>query len=529
MKMNISAVLGLILFAGNAICADAPKKAEDYYNEAVKAVQGGDCVKAQDLLLSAQATDRKWQAGKVGMLIAKCEMKEGKYFQASNTLREVLRNDPSKNDPAPYRMMGEALVREKRGSSAEETLQAGIKIYPNDPILHDLLRQAYEIQKQDDKAKKEGAKAEQLAFGKAKADTKNAFVLPFEGEWLVKQGNTGKVSHFGLQEKFAWDFEKTDGKGNTFDGKAQDKKLNEASLSWKAPVLAPADGEVVVAVNGVRDNTLSGDMNRNEPMGNYIVIKHGEGEYSILGHLLKEGVEVKVGDVVKAGQKVASCGNSGLSPEPQLHFSVLSEFEPALCRPANLNRYEVVGGKVVAVASGMPKEGEVIRMQAEGSASSTVMAGALADTRSPTGAVKEEKPVVAAKEEKKKEEPKKEEKKDKDGAGIGLGGLGLLGGAAGVAAGAAGGAGAVAGAAEGAKGAAAGAAAGAASAAASNAAGNAGNTPSTNEAGQGDQTGQGDQGDKGNNGVRDHGQGEGRDGAGQGKGQGLDNGLKGGK
>jgi murein DD-endopeptidase MepM/ murein hydrolase activator NlpD len=45
--------------------------------------------------------------------------------------------------------------------------------------------------------------------------------------------------------------------------------------------------------------------NQNSDFGNYIIIDHGGGYYSLLGHLRHESVRVRLGDRVKAGQEAA--------------------------------------------------------------------------------------------------------------------------------------------------------------------------------------------------------------------------------
>src|SRR5262249_21711832 len=87
------------------------------------------------------------------------------------------------------------------------------------------------------------------------------------------------------------------------------------------PVLAPADGQVVMIEDGIEDNAI-GDANLDQNWGNTIVIKHGENLYSKLSHLKKESFKVKQGDHVKRGDVLAACGNSGRSPEPHLHFQM---------------------------------------------------------------------------------------------------------------------------------------------------------------------------------------------------------------
>ncbi|MFG3661364.1 M23 family metallopeptidase [Streptomyces sp. NPDC047706] len=54
--------------------------------------------------------------------------------------------------------------------------------------------------------------------------------------------------------------------------------------------------------------------------GNAVVIKHGNGTYSQYAHLSR--VDVRVGQVVATGQKIALSGNTGNSSGPHLHFEI---------------------------------------------------------------------------------------------------------------------------------------------------------------------------------------------------------------
>lgn len=54
--------------------------------------------------------------------------------------------------------------------------------------------------------------------------------------------------------------------------------------------------------------------------GNVIIIDHGKGMQSVYGHL--SGLSVKVGWPVLAGGKIGSCGSTGKSTGPHLHFEI---------------------------------------------------------------------------------------------------------------------------------------------------------------------------------------------------------------
>lgn len=55
-------------------------------------------------------------------------------------------------------------------------------------------------------------------------------------------------------------------------------------------------------------------------MGNYIMIDHGDGLYTIYMHA--SALYVKSGELVARGEKIAAVGSTGRSTGPHLHFSV---------------------------------------------------------------------------------------------------------------------------------------------------------------------------------------------------------------
>jgi biotin carboxyl carrier protein len=72
-------------------------------------------------------------------------------------------------------------------------------------------------------------------------------------------------------------------------------------------VLAPLDGKIVIA----KEFFFS---------GNVIYLDHGKGLVSMYAHLSK--FDVKDGDIVKKGQKIAEVGSTGRVTGPHLHFGV---------------------------------------------------------------------------------------------------------------------------------------------------------------------------------------------------------------
>ncbi|TRZ73142.1 MAG: peptidase M23 [Bacteroidetes bacterium] len=143
------------------------------------------------------------------------------------------------------------------------------------------------------------------------------FVLPFWGEWKVTQGHNGKYTHQG-DWRHAWDFEVTDEEGLTYSG---DGNNREDYYAYNKPVIASADGHVEEIVDDVEENEI-GKVDLEHNWGNTIILRHSDQLYSKLSHLKKESFKVAVGDTVKKGKVVASCGNSGRSPVPHVHFQI---------------------------------------------------------------------------------------------------------------------------------------------------------------------------------------------------------------
>jgi murein DD-endopeptidase MepM/ murein hydrolase activator NlpD len=84
-------------------------------------------------------------------------------------------------------------------------------------------------------------------------------------------------------------------------------------------VLAPASGTVIDCWDEYLDNQIGIVDNQNN-WGNFIIIRSVWNYYIVLCHLANESLIVKPGDSVNTGQMIASCGNSGNSPQPHLHI-----------------------------------------------------------------------------------------------------------------------------------------------------------------------------------------------------------------
>ena len=82
----------------------------------------------------------------------------------------------------------------------------------------------------------------------------------------------------------------------------------------------PTGTQVVAAHGGTVVKAGANGAGDGPAYGNAIVIKHGNGTFSQYAHLSR--IDVKIGQVVKTGQKIAKSGNTGNSSGPHLHFEI---------------------------------------------------------------------------------------------------------------------------------------------------------------------------------------------------------------
>lgn len=93
------------------------------------------------------------------------------------------------------------------------------------------------------------------------------------------------------------------------------------STNKSADIVAAASGTVIVAENSTPGSTYN---NGKGPVtyGNYVVIDHGNGYYTLYGHMEFNSICVKNGEKVNKGQKIGVMGNTGFSTGNHLHFEV---------------------------------------------------------------------------------------------------------------------------------------------------------------------------------------------------------------
>jgi hypothetical protein len=157
-------------------------------------------------------------------------------------------------------------------------------------------------------------------------------LLPLEGRFVVAGGHAFNEDHRHERSQFYAD--DILGLGPEYQLVRADGATNEDYYTWGREIVAPAGGKVVYARNDVPDNPRPGVIEAErflslpDPLhaigGNMVVIDHGNGEFSLLGHMMKGSVRVKTGDTVESGQLLGLVGNSGNSDAPHLHYHLMA-------------------------------------------------------------------------------------------------------------------------------------------------------------------------------------------------------------
>lgn len=171
--------------------------------------------------------------------------------------------------------------------------------------------------------------------------------LPVEGTWTVLNGSPIKEhshSWFPATQRYAYDFVITDEDGRSRPAGTDTSVENY--YCYDQPVLAPADGIVVDTHDGDPELGWAGGFShplKRSVTGNRVTIRHADGEYSSLVHLIPGSIDVEPGESVKQGREIGRCGHSGNSSEPHLHFQLQDHptFEAAAGLPITFDDVDV--------------------------------------------------------------------------------------------------------------------------------------------------------------------------------------------
>lgn len=141
-------------------------------------------------------------------------------------------------------------------------------------------------------------------------------LLPTTREVTVTQGFDDKLSHRG-DWRHALDFEVHDAAGHACPSGCDDDLSRYYTQGLE--VRAPGTGEILRVIDGVSDNAPGG-CNFASNWGNHLILRLDYGGTVKLAHFMKNGIVVKTGQRVSAGDLLGCCGNSGRSPVPHVHL-----------------------------------------------------------------------------------------------------------------------------------------------------------------------------------------------------------------
>ena len=141
--------------------------------------------------------------------------------------------------------------------------------------------------------------------------SRTELIFPLSGAFVVIAGHDVNEPHRrGWSQQFAYDAINV---GPDFQIARSGGRANEDFFTWGRDVLAPAGGTVAYARNDVPDQRTPGRIDRSYESlpdvidalaGNNVLIDHGNGEYSSLGHLQRGSVRLRIGDTVARGELI---------------------------------------------------------------------------------------------------------------------------------------------------------------------------------------------------------------------------------
>jgi murein DD-endopeptidase MepM/ murein hydrolase activator NlpD len=139
-----------------------------------------------------------------------------------------------------------------------------------------------------------------VALGRIDADHDDAYLyrLPYGDDvsFPIIQGYGAKLSHRGA-ERYTLDF----------------------GMPVGTPVHAARDGTVVLVEDSHDVGCPREECGR---FANFVVVLHSDGTTGEYFHLERGSVQVRVGEHVARGQRLARSGSTGFSTAPHLHFGV---------------------------------------------------------------------------------------------------------------------------------------------------------------------------------------------------------------
>jgi hypothetical protein len=177
-------------------------------------------------------------------------------------------------------------------------------------------------------------------------EVKGKYIFPVKGDVQMAFLPLSYIHHrSSASQEFAMDLvgaNQKDAASFTDISRPQPKTLSDYSI-WGREVLAIGDGVVSEIGDRFPEERMSDPAKFTKPgyaiglikelipkigwtnavAGNYVVIDHANGEFSVYCHLQEGSIRVKPGDRVNKAMVIARVGNTGNSGAPHLHFQLM--------------------------------------------------------------------------------------------------------------------------------------------------------------------------------------------------------------
>ncbi|MEQ1818763.1 MAG: M23 family metallopeptidase [Terricaulis sp.] len=154
-------------------------------------------------------------------------------------------------------------------------------------------------------------------------------IFPFRGNGFVTQAGAANGGHRNGSGQFAIDAMALS--ENYAPQHTAAFAVNTDVIGYGRELIAPGAGVVVIARGDRPDQPVPGESNEDfhvpefrgsgDP-GNHVIIDHGNGEFSLVAHLMAGSLAVRQGQRVAQGQRIGRLGNSGDSFAPHVHHQL---------------------------------------------------------------------------------------------------------------------------------------------------------------------------------------------------------------
>ena len=108
----------------------------------------------------------------------------------------------------------------------------------------------------------------------------------------------------------------------TYNGVIEGHGAIDISAGGDINIIASRSGKVISNAPVDCPSLSERYNNCGDGYGNYVILEHGDGEWSVYAHLREYSVLVKYGDTVRQGQVLGLMGSSGDSDGQHLHFEI---------------------------------------------------------------------------------------------------------------------------------------------------------------------------------------------------------------